>query len=88
MTRFKEFIQRKHVCSTPGCRNRDTVRFAKTEGARSALFLCRDCIGEAFAVTLGVDTTGCRNINDVAIAVAIAVADEGLLNTKGETDGK
>lgn len=88
MTRFKEFIQRKHICSTPGCRNRDTVRFAKSEGANRVLFLCRDCIGEAFASALGIDTVGCRDINDVACAVALAVADEGLLNMKGETDGK
>lgn len=88
MVKFKEFMERKHVCSTPGCRNRDTVRFAKTEGANRVLFLCRDCIGEAFASALGVDTQGCRDINDVACAVAFTVADKGLLTEKGEGDGK
>lgn len=88
MEKFKEFMHRRHVCSTPGCRNRDTVRFAKTEGARTALFLCKDCVGGAFAAALGVDTEGCRNITDVAVAVALAIADDGLLDEKGESHGK
>lgn len=88
MEKFREFMQRKHICSTPGCRNRDTLRFARTEGAHTALFLCRDCVAGAFAAAIGVDTAGCRDINDVAVAVALHVADSGLLAEKGEENGQ
>ena len=88
MIKFKEFMERKHVCSTPGCRNRHTVRFARSAGAKSALFLCKDCVAGAFASALGVDTAGCRDINDVAVAVALAVADKGLPSGKEEADGE
>lgn len=81
-------MERKHICSTPGCRNRDTVRFAHSEGSRTALFLCRDCIAGAFAAALGVDTAGCRNIDDVAVAVALDLADRGMLREEGGRDGE
>ena len=87
MENFKEFMARRHICSTPGCRNRETVRFSKSEGARTALFLCRDCIGEAFAAALQVSTEGCRSLEDVAVAVSLSISDRGMLK-EVVTDGK
>lgn len=49
MTDFKIFLKRRHICSTPGCRNKDTFRIAKTDGANKVLFLCEDCIKGACA---------------------------------------
>lgn len=84
MENFKEFIPRNHTCSVPGCRNRDTVRISRSEGALTALFLCRECAAQTFAQLAAVDTQGCRDLTDVAYAVAFAYPIE----RKGETDGE
>ena len=85
MELFKEFKLRSHVCSVPGCRNRQTFKLSRSAGAASVLFLCRGCIAQAFAQALSVDTAGCRNIEDVASAVALSC---GLPEMSEQNDGK
>lgn len=48
-TEFSIFIKRRHKCSTPGCREKDTYRIARTSGAPGVLFLCEKCINDAYA---------------------------------------
>ncbi len=45
---FVIFTKRRHVCSTPGCREHDTYRIARTAGGNNVLFLCEKCIKEAY----------------------------------------
>lgn len=47
-TGFTIFTKRRHICSTPGCREKDTYRIARTNGASGVLFLCEKCINDAY----------------------------------------
>ena len=69
MEPFKEFMKRRHICSVPGCRNKDCYKIARTSGGNAVLFLCPDCAGQAFAGMLGADLTDCRGQDQRVAAI-------------------
>jgi len=65
MEELKEFVKRRHVCSVPGCRNKESYKIARTSGGSTVLFLCPECAAQAVAGMLGVDVLSCESIQDV-----------------------
>ncbi|MCI8331331.1 MAG: hypothetical protein HFE78_00680 [Clostridiales bacterium] len=85
MEAFKEFVKRRHICSVPGCRNKESYKIARTNGGSTVLFLCPDCASQAFAAMAGVDVLSCENVQDVCGAI---LAHAGKTNTRVKTTRK
>ncbi|MCI8590206.1 MAG: hypothetical protein HFE77_05795 [Clostridiales bacterium] len=77
MEDWKEFVKRRHICSVPGCRNKESYKIARTSGGSTVLFLCPDCAAQAFAGMLGIDVLSCENIQDVYSVVKSRAGKSG-----------
>ena len=40
----------KRMCDVPGCKGRNTVRIMRVKGYGEQLFMCKDCLKEAYAL--------------------------------------
>ena len=50
-------VQSGHVCSVPGCTNRDTVAISRAADGVGKIYLCGECIKSLYAVRFGAKET-------------------------------